>query len=281
MKSEIRFHPLHKKCLFLQNGTVEVGVALEFGLRIVHFSFAGEVNVFFEQPEEMTRFTNERGWRIRGGHRLWLAPERQEDYEPDNEPVEWEEKENSFLFTQKEDKALGVIKSFEIALDGNRVTVTHRAKNTKDSGQRFSLWALTVMKPGGTLTIPLKEREGGMDPLHRLSFWDYTDLGDGRIRFEKDRIRIEQRKAERNLKIGLGHPKSAPTYENGGTVFYKHVPFFEGEAYPDGDVSFEVFVSDFMTEIEGLSPLYALKPAETAAYTEIWELRRKTKEGET
>ncbi|MBP5467270.1 MAG: hypothetical protein J6Y43_06900, partial [Clostridia bacterium] len=73
---------------------------------------------------------------------------------------------------------------------------------------------------------------------------------------------------------GVGHPAGAVTYEIGDTVFKKRIPLYAGKKYPDGGVSFETFVSDFMTEIEGLSPLKTLSPNKTATYTETWELLR-------
>ena len=275
MKTSFRSHPVHGKCLYLENGVIEAGVPLDFGLRVAHFSFSGEENVFFEQPRDMVKFTNEKGWRIRGGHRLWLAPERKEDYAPDNDPVAFEIRKDSVLFTQKKDPLLGVIKSFELSLKENKMKILHRVRNVSGEKMRVSLWALSVLKPGGVLTVPLKEREGGMDPLHRLSLWDYTTLSDDRFHFEKNRIQITQRPALQSLKIGVGHPASPPFYERGDTVFYKHIPFFEGKEYPDGGVSFEVFVSDYMTEIEGLSPLFDLLPEKEAVYEEILELGEK------
>ena len=274
LRTKIITHPVHGKCLFADNGVVEIGIPLSFGLRVVHFSFVGEGNVFFEQPADMTTFTTEAGWRIRGGHRLWLAPESPADYYPDNEPVTHETVGETVRVTQKEDPLLHVVKCFEVTLQKNKVKITHRIVNT-GGRKRVALWALTVMAGGGVLTVPLPQREGGFDPLLHVSAWDYTDLGDERLTFGKQELRICQRAGDRKLKIGVGHPAGAVSYENGETVFKKHIPFYGGKPYPDGGVSFEVFVSDHMTEIEGLSPLKTLLPGRSAAYRDIWELCRK------
>ena len=92
MKHRIEHHPLFGKTLFWDNSVIEIGVPLEFGLRICHFSFCGEKNVFFEQPRELTQFSTPEGWHIRGGHRLWLAPEGEYDYYPDNQPIAYAQK---------------------------------------------------------------------------------------------------------------------------------------------------------------------------------------------
>ena len=273
LNKRIIAHPVHGECLYVDNGVIEIGVPLTFGIRVAHFSFVGEENVFFVQPKEMKTFTTENGWRIRGGHRLWLAPEGKFDYYADNEPIDYETHGDTVVLTQRNDPLLSVIQSMEITLKENTVSITHRVINT-GKRKKIALWALTVMKSGGVLTVPLPEREGGFDPLVHISAWDYTDFSDERIKFGKKEIKIYQRAGKRNLKIGVGHPAGAVTYEIGDTVFKKRIPLYAGKKYPDGGVSFETFVSDFMTEIEGLSPLKTLSPNKTATYTETWELLR-------
>lgn len=274
LNKRIIAHPVHGECLYVDNGVIEIGVPLSFGIRITHFSFVGEENVFFVQPKEMKTFTAENGWRIRGGHRLWLAPEGEFDYYADNEPIDYETHGDTVVLTQRNDPLLSVIKSMEITLKENTFSITHRVINT-GKRKKIALWALTVMKSGGVLTVPLPEREGGFDPLVHISAWDYTDLSDERIKFGKKEIKIYQRAGKRNLKIGVGHPAGAVSYENENTVFKKYIPLYTDKEYADGGVSFETFVSDYMTEIEGLSPLITLLPDKAATYTEIWELCRK------
>ena len=274
LNKRIITHPVHGECLYLDNCVIEIGVPLTFGIRIAHFSFVGEENVFFVQPNDMKTFTLDSGWRIRGGHRLWLAPEGPADYYADNEPIDYEINGDTVILTQKNDPLLNVIKSIEITLKENTVSITHRVKNT-GKRRKVALWGMSVMKSGGVLTIPLPEREGGYDPLTHISAWDYTDLSDERLKFGKKEIKIYQRAGKRNLKIGVGHPAGTVSYENGNTVFKKHIPLYPDKEYTDGGVSFETFISDYMTEIEGLSPLITLFPDKTATYTENLELIHK------
>ena len=182
LNRSVKTHPVHGDCLYLDNGIIEIGIPLTFGIRIVHLSFAGEENVFFVQPKEMKTFTTDGGWKLRGGHRLWLAPEGEFDYYADNAPIDYEIKGNTVRLTQKNDPLLNVVKSIDITIADNKVKVTHRVLNTGEK-KKIALWSLSVMKGGGVTTIPLPEREGGFDPLVKISAWDYTDLGDNRIKF--------------------------------------------------------------------------------------------------
>ena len=275
MNTSFRKHPVHGRCLFADNGTVEIGVPLDFGLRIAHLSFVGEKNVFFEEPEGLNFLTTTEGWRLRGGHRLWLAPESEKDYHPDNDPIAYELNGNSLLLRQPPDPRLKVEKSFEITFDGDCVNVAHRIKNLADEPLECALWALTVMAPGGFETIPLPHRSGGMSPLWHICAWDYTDLGDKRLKIDSDKIEISYQPIERKLKIGVGHPAGPVRYENGGTVFVKHFEVDPNAQYTDTGVSFETFFSLYMTEIESLSPLGKVLPGQTKEHTEKLQLLKK------
>lgn len=270
-------HPVHGKCLFLDNGVVEVGVPLSFGLRICHFSFVGEGNVFYEHPADADFFTTPDGWRLRGGHRLWLAPESAEDYAPDNAPILCKKVENGVEITQNEDPLQRVVKQMRIVLEGACVRVSHTVVNTAEAERSCALWAISVMAPGGVETVQLAVREGGYDPLHHFTIWDHSSLGDPRASYFKDKIVLTWQNVDRRYKLGVGHPVWPVRYENGDTVFVKHCELQKDRAYPDGGMSFETFLSNYMVEVESLSPLYTLKPGERATHDEVWTLLRAGK----
>ena len=76
-------------------------------------------------------------------------------------------------------------------------------------------------------------------------------------------------------KIGVGHPTGVITYENKGVVFEKNYTVRRDKPYPDGDVSFETFMCDYMLEMETLSPLGEMLPGETLEHEEIWKIQTK------
>ena len=272
----IKKHPIHGDCLFADNGIIEVGIPLNFGLRIAHFSFVGEKNVFFEQPNDMTIFTTDEGWRIRGGHRLWLAPENPKIYCPDNEPIEYSVENDAIVITQKEDPWLHIVKSFRLTFDGSRLSVTHKIVNLADEKLCCSLWAISVMAPGGTEYINFERRDGGMDHWHRISMWDYTSLGDERATYTRDQIKIQHLPLDTKYKIGVGHPYGPVRYENGDIIFIKHFDIHHDKLYPDANVSYETFFSKYMVEMESLSPLGEISKGESMEHTEVLELLNKT-----
>ncbi|MBR5542562.1 MAG: hypothetical protein IKU65_00495 [Oscillospiraceae bacterium] len=275
MKHEIINHAVFGECLFVTNGTVEVKIPLSFGLRIGHFSLVGKKNVFFEQPDDMTDLTTPEGWRIRGGHRMWLAPEGNFDYFPDNAPIKYEISDDCITLTQEEDPWLSVIKSFVIKLDGAKLHITHKVTNTAKEARTCSLWPISAMAAGGVEYIDLPLRENGFDPFRHIALWDYTTLDDERAEYSRNQIKISHMPTDERYKIGIGHPLSPVRYELSDTVFLKHFEVLKEKAYPDGGVSLETFFCRHMAEVETLSPVCTIESGQTAEYSETWELLHK------
>ena len=275
MNSVIKTHPVWGKALFIDNGTIEIGIPLEFGIRIGHLSYLGEENLFFEQPLDMEELATPEGWRVRGGHRLWVAPESKEVYYPDNSPISYEISDDKLMIFQDEDPWLSMKKSIMLSfIDKETVLVEHELLNTGKDTKKCSLWGVTSVAPCGTEYIPLHYRDGGMDPLHRVSMWDYTSLGDNRVKYERTSITLEHTQVPERYKIGVGHPAGAVTYINKGVIFEKSFNIAPEMIYPDGDVSYETFMCRHMVEIESLSPLYELIPGKTISHNEVWKLKK-------
>ena len=268
-------HPYFGECLYITNEIVELMVPLSYGIRIGHFALCGGENVFYEQPKDMTELTTPEGWRLRGGHRFWVAPESEKTYCPDNAPIQFEVCGDSVLLTQQNDPWLHVKKSIRITLgEDAAVQVEHILENTGDSDRTCSLWAVTSVVPGGTQHIPLKAYDGGYQPRHWISMWSYTDLSDYRVKYARDEILLAHEPIEQKYKIGVDRPNGPVWYENRGVIFEKDFPVIPTEEiYPDKDVSYETFMCQYMVEIESLSPLQTMAPGQRCMHTEIWRLR--------
>lgn len=280
MEWEIREHLHFGKSLFVNNGTIEVGIPLEYGLRIGHFSLCGGENMFFEQPKDMVDLTTADGWRVHCGHRLWLAPEGKHDYYPDNEPISYEILEDGIWIHQKEDPWLHVKKSMYLSFGKEKteevhcLTVVHKVVNTGSEKFRMALWPVTSVAPGGVEHIPMKRYDGGAAPRHLFSTWSYTDLGDVRAKYSRDEITLTHMPMEERYKIGVGHPLGRAWYEKDGVTFVLNFPVEPDKEYPDGNVSYETFMCKHMVEMETLSPLAEVLPGESLEHREVWELRK-------
>ncbi len=275
MKTYIESYKDFGKCLCIENQDISLKVPLDYGIRISYLSYKGSENLFFVQPSNMTELCDENGWRVYGGHRLWLAPESPKNYMPETQPISYKVTGKKVVLTQKTDTWLEVDKKIEIEfIADNCVKVTNVVKNVSDKTRKFSIWGVSSMAGGGVEYIPLKYRDDGYDPLHRFSTWDYTSLGDERVKYERELITLSHKPTSKKYKIGVGHPAGTVKYVNKGVVFEKIYDIKEDKKYPDGDVSFETFMCDYMVEIESLSHLRTVKPNQSVKHIEKWLLTK-------
>ena len=204
MKTYVNEHPIFGETLFAQHGKLTVGIPLTFGIRIAYLSYDNSENLFFEQPNDMTDLSTEEGWRVRGGHRLWVAPESEKTYYPDNQDVSYELLENGLVVNQPIDPWLQIAKSMELVfLSDNELQVIHTIKNVGTQTKRCSLWAITSVAPNGTEYIPLPQKEFSYSPIHKISSWFYTNLGDSRAEYYADHIVLHHAAAPDKYKIGV------------------------------------------------------------------------------
>ncbi|MBO5928522.1 MAG: hypothetical protein J6Q42_00705 [Clostridia bacterium] len=273
MKVERKEHPIFGETLFLSHEKLVVGIPLHFGIRISYLSYDGSDNLFFEQPNDMVELSTPDGWRVRGGHRLWLAPESKDCYFPDNLDISYELTENGVILHQPTDPWLQITKSMTLSfLSENQVQVTGTVTYLGDGVCRCSPWGITSVAAGGVQHIPLPEITKSSAPVHTITSWYYTDLGDARAEFNKNSITLRHATGQSNFKIGVGHPAGPVTYTNKGVVFEKAYTLQPDMLYPDGGVSYETYMCNHMVELESLAPLYDLKSGDSAFHTEIWKL---------
>ena len=157
---KIETTPFHgwNHTLKISNDSVELIVTTDVGPRIMSYKTNSGSNVL-KIFEDQLGSANEKEFRIRGGHRFWLAPEEEVlSYHADNMPANYRRDEFSHelllesLQTRPQDirKTLGIL----LADSGSRVTIRHTAANLGELPISLATWGLTVMEPGGMEVIP-------------------------------------------------------------------------------------------------------------------------------
>ena len=267
------------RTLELSNGKIVVGVTLDVGPRIIKLQKPDGENLMFEDVADNVNkdvsavYGEGKKWHIYGGHRIWLSPESLETYYPDNAPVVSELKPNGAVFTPPAWTELGVqpVLDLEFAPDG-ALEVRMRVKNISDVKQKLCVWGLTVMKCGGTLTLPLSTEDTGFLANRNLVLWHYTDIRDPRLTIANDRIILTgSTDAESPLKIGTYLNEIRAFYRYGDTLFTKECISKPGE-YPDFTCNFETYTSELIHECETLSAAEEVAPGEEIIHTEKWRL---------
>ncbi len=271
-----------EKCLFMENGIVQLVITLEVGPRIIRYAFVNGENMLCEKEGQVgTKGGDE--WQIYGGHRLWAAPEvHPRTYPNDNFPIKYSVEGNSVTVTPKEEELSRIQKEMVITLSENssNVTIEHRITNTGVWDVDLAVWALTVCDKGGLEVVSEPDKYHQYLPNRRIALWAYTNLNDHRVYWGERFITVNSDPDfAPPFKIGIDNPCGWAAIFNKDCLFIKRYPVEPDAEYPDYGVSFETYCCDFMTECESLSPMYHLAPNAMAVHVEEWELHKEARPG--
>jgi hypothetical protein len=239
---EIVPYQVWKKNLRLRNGDAELLVTLEVGPRILSYRLTDGKNVFKEYADQLGK-SGESEWRIRGGHRLSVAPEDpRRSYAPDNGPVAYQVLDQTLglvRLTGEPHMAHGIQKEMDVQLAarGSRVKVVHRVKNTGNKSVELWPWALTVLAPGGVEIIPQPPKKPYLSdprkaqltdyaPQQSLVLWPYVSFHNQGWNFGVKYITlwpstVRQGAKYGPTKVGLAHGMGWVGYLNDSNLFVK------------------------------------------------------------
>ena len=276
MNSEIRTTRRWGKVLWLWDDHAEVGVALEFGIRVVHLSCPGMENLYYVQPADLSdNFVTEKGWRLHGGHRMWLAPECAEAYCPDNDPVSYTVEENSVLIEQDPESWLQIRKRLRITFEDGTIRLEHSIENLSAEIRTGASWGVNTLDGGGEAEICFScGTRGGYNPKRVISLWSDTDLHDPRLHFTRETLTAKHIAMDGYLKLGLYTALGKVVLRNKGqqlTITFDSQPL---ERYMDNGCNFELYLCRKFMELETLGVRTELKPGEFACHTEVWQLSK-------
>lgn len=272
MNSEIRNTQRWGKVLWLWDETAEVGVALEFGIRVIHVSCPGRENLYYVQPADLSdNFVTEKGWRLHGGHRLWLAPECAECYYPDDDPVSYTVEGNSVLLEQVPEPWLRLRKRLRVTFEDGTVRLDHSIENLSDETRTGASWGVNTLDGGGEAEIWFGG-ERGYNPKRVISLWGHTNLHDPRLHFAADRLTARHIAMDGYLKLGLYSNPGKAVLRNKGQQLVITFDAQPLERYMDNGCNFELYMCRQFMELETLGVRTELRPGETACHTEVWQL---------
>ncbi len=273
--------------LRLETGAFALEVTTGVGPRITSFrSKKGKAgNLFLEMGADQPVFPG--GFKLRGGHRLWHAPEHGvRTYQPDNDALALKPLKAGVALAQPVEPLTGMQKAIKIEARGERtVRVTHALTNHGLWPVETAAWALTMFRAGGYGVVPLLPKgdhaKGDFLPTYSLVPWSYTDLSEDVWDLHRDYFGIDVAAADRPHKLGLTNYPGWSAYFYEGTTFVKHAALVAGAVYPDNGCPFETFTNGQMCELETLSPLVKLVPGESVQHVEHWTLFDGLKEPAT
>ncbi|MCH7787940.1 MAG: hypothetical protein IH940_00690 [Acidobacteria bacterium] len=256
-------------------GDYRIGVATNFGPRVVSLSWRDGAELFAQLEPSVTVEHPDRPYVLHGGHRLWVAPEVPAvTYAPDDAPCEVREDGETILIEANPDGA-GIAKRIVIEHDEDRLRVEHRLTNAGETTVHAAPWAISQVPHGGEAILPLGQRSDpeSFQADRRLILWPYTDLSDSRIEFGPNSVRIAATAGPR-LKLGSGPLIARVDYVRGAQRLTKTFEVAAGEqTWADLGAVAQVFCGQDCAELETLGPVVALTPGESTTHVEYWTVQ--------
>ena len=267
----------------------ELVAPLEVGPRVLRLGPGDGPNLFFEDPAQLGQ-TGGNTWKIYGGHRFWTAPENEDSYAPDNEPVAIKELgSDGFRLTGPANRTSGWQKSVALTWqEDGLIRLEHTLTNLRAEPLPETPWCLTVLAAGGSAFVPQppfrphpSELPPGQNfpmsdylPNRNLVLWPFTSLSDPRITLGGDLWRLDQRAGSRAFKIGFRHTEGWIGYLLGDLFFAKWIQHDPIASYPDQGSNAELFTNGDILEVESLAPDCPVPANRSVTHNEWWHVGR-------
>ena len=239
------------------------------GPRIIGLYAKGvEGNLFAETPDVHWE-TPHGEFYLRGGHRLWTAPENPLFIGPEDglQVVE----ENGGVTLKGDVDASGLEKEIAIRLDENCVHLSQKVTWHGIAPITLAPWGITQLRLGGVGILPLPVETNGLAPNRNLVLWPYTSLKDERLELHDDFILLHGNALEQAAKVGNRNAHGWIACAMGNALFVKRFDVEDG-ALPDLGCNVEVYVRDVCIELETLGTLKTLQRSDSVMLNESWEV---------
>ena len=263
----------------IENEHLRVEALATAGPRIVRLMLAGsQANMLVEQPHKNWQTPNGI-FNIRGGHRLWHAPELfPRTYHPDNEGLTVEVLADGAALRGPVEAGTGIRKTMTLRLAATSpaLHICHELTNAGAWAVDLAPWAITQVPVGGVALLPLAGPALENKLLHdrQIMLWPYTRLDDARLQIEDDLISVEARADLPPSKVGAFARRGWIAYLRDELLLIKRFTPQIGKPHPDGGCNIECYVDEYNLEIESLAPLVRLEPGQSVTHDETWEVRR-------
>jgi hypothetical protein len=264
----------------IESGGVRLMVTTGVGPRVLGLLTEDGANHFAELPEATLECPGSDPFHLRGGSRLWAAPEDPRiTYRPDDDPVGVEEIGDGIKLTTRPDPVSETSREISIRVTGPmRFAFDYRVVNHGDAPQRLAGWAITMMKPLGRAFLPVLTEpfdEGGFQGQRNIVLWPYARNDDPRFILHDHAIEVRSAvladgPLDAPFKVGTSMRRGWIAHHRAGLLLVKYAGHDESREYADMGASGQVYSHGDFTELETLGPLTDLEPGDAAEHHEDW-----------
>lgn len=253
----------------IENNFLRLDYLTTTGPRIVGlYAVGAQGNLLAETPD--VHWPTPHGeYYLRGGHRLWTAPE-DPFYTCPEDGLDVMQDGDKVILKSPVDEA-GLEKEISIQLDGNCVELEHHVTWRGDDPIELAPWAITQLRLGGMAILPLPDTDGLL-PNRNLVLWPYTQIQDERLELHDDVILLQGAGGERACKIGNRNSHGWVACLLGEALFVKRFTINASGAYPDLGCNVEAYVKDTCIELETLGSITTLKSGDSVTHAESWQV---------
>lgn len=288
MITEIVSYKKFGRCLRISNGKLEAYITVDVGPRLIKFNCEGMENMMFND-DELQRFVDVSSsfgegakWRTYGGHRMWVSPEEMPlTYYPDCNPVDYSVEEadgkTTVTFVPPLQRLTDLQHKWVVTVEEGKSQLildhylTNKGKETVNKG----IWGITVTDINGIAVLKQPERNTALLPDRLVAFWPYTRMNDERILLGEKYIAVQQDPADTQVPAKIGYTNVEGRlycFNKGQAMSIGYTPDYENGAYPDFNVSTEIYTNKAILEIETLGHIGNIAPDETVTHREVWSV---------
>jgi len=256
----------------LENAKSEMIIGTDKGPRILSFKLnKGENILFVDTALKLGR----NKWKIYGGHRIWLAPETETCYAPDNAVCSVQIEKNQIIISAPIDPVTNTQKVLTVSEIKKGFSVTNTIKNTGIMLMTGSVWALTCVNPKAQIFFPWG-RPGNWE-MKKICWWKgWAGHGSNIVSSQwqptNDLFIINPTGEEGKVGTGGYDGWIAATFPKFKTTFIKKFEYQNNGTYIDDGCAIQCYTCEKFIEMETLSPFQTIYPGESISHTEEWIL---------
>lgn len=264
----------------VEAGGVRLMVTTSVGPRVLGLLTEDGRNHLAELPEMTLPCPGSGDFHLRGGSRLWAAPEDPRfTYRPDDDPVGVEEIVDGVRLVTRPDPVSETHREIEIRVTGpERFSFDYRVVNRAEHPQRLAAWAITMMKPLGRAFLPVLTGdfdEGGFQGQRNIVLWSYSRNDDPRYVVHDGALEVRSAVMADGpfsvpFKVGTSMRRGWVAHYRDGLLLVKYAGHDEDRDYADMGASGQIYSHGDFTELETLGPLTDLAPGDAAEHHEEW-----------
>lgn len=258
-------HPVHGKCISINNEIIKVDITIDKGPFIIYFGFINGKNLLYSNEGNHGHL----------GHHLWFNPKTIPESPSLEKSVVYTPSNNGVKFTQIIDNPINLKISIEtlFAPETNDFMILHSVQNISKESKKISICASTLMNPNGILIVPQCNEDTELFPNRLLALWPYSRFDDKRFYLGNKYISFQHDSEIKNpFKFGTNNTSGWASYMLDNTVFIKRFVHNDDARYPDFGCSFESYSCDKYLSLNTNSAFYLAKPKEIIKHVENWSI---------